>query len=52
MPFETSPISISGLIAFLDGLLDPGAFGDYGPNGLQVPGGETATKVATSCPPA
>jgi hypothetical protein len=25
MPFETSPVSISELIAFLDGLLDPGA---------------------------
>ena len=47
MPFETSPIDISELIAFLDGLLDPGAFEDYGPNGLQVPGRETATKVVT-----
>jgi hypothetical protein len=32
MPFETSPVSISELIAFLDGLLDPGAFEAYGPN--------------------
>jgi dinuclear metal center YbgI/SA1388 family protein len=47
MPFETSPVDISELIAFLDGLLDPGAFEDYGPNGLQVPGGETVTKVVT-----
>src|SRR3954451_7058342 len=47
MPFETSAANISALIAFLDGLLDPGAFRDYGPNGLQVPGGETATKVVT-----
>ena len=47
MPFETSPVTISALIAFLDGLLDPGAFEDYGPNGLQVPGGETVTKVVT-----
>ena len=47
MPFETSPVNISELIAFLDGLLDPGAFEDYGPNGLQVPGGETVTKVVT-----
>ena len=31
----------------LDELLDPGAFDDYGPNGLQVPGGETVTKVVT-----
>src|SRR4051812_50150509 len=47
MPFETSPVDISALIAFLDGLLDPGAFEDYGPNGLQGPGGETVTKVVT-----
>src|SRR5215208_2355662 len=47
MPFETSSVNISTLIAFLDGLLDPGAFEDYGPNGLQVPGGETVTKVVT-----
>src|SRR5215217_4541191 len=47
MPFETSQVNISALIAFLDGLLDPGAFEDYGPNGLQVPGGERVTKVVT-----
>src|SRR4051812_15234102 len=47
MPFETSPVDISALIAFLDGLLDPGAFEDYGPNGLQVPGAKTVTKVVT-----
>ena len=37
MPFETSPLSVSTLIRDLDDLLDPGAFHDLGPNGLQVP---------------
>ena len=32
------PVSIHDLIDHLDELLDPGAFDDYGPNGLQVPG--------------
>jgi hypothetical protein len=35
MRFETSPVSICEPIAFLDGLLDPGAYEDHGPNGLQ-----------------
>ena len=38
------------LIAYLDALLDPGAFEDLGPNGLQVPGPPTpreVTKVVT-----
>ncbi|MEZ0293812.1 MAG: Nif3-like dinuclear metal center hexameric protein [Solirubrobacteraceae bacterium] len=35
------------LIAYLDGLLDPGAFDDLGPNGLQVPGPRPVTKVVT-----
>src|SRR5215213_3458489 len=50
MPFETSRVHISEVIAFLDGLLDPGAFEDYGPNGLQIPAPptrETVTKVIT-----
>ena len=47
MPFETSAISISEAISLLDELLDPGAFDDLGPNGLQVPGRETITKVVT-----
>ena len=50
MPFETSPVNLSALITFLDGLLDPGAFEDYGPNGLQIPSPptrETVTKVVT-----
>jgi dinuclear metal center YbgI/SA1388 family protein len=47
MGFETSPVSISEAISFLDELLDPGAFEDYGPNGLQVPGRDAATTVVT-----
>ena len=45
--FETSSVSIPEAIRFLDELLDPGAFEDYGPNGLQVPGGDRLTKVVT-----
>lgn len=29
------------IVSFCDGLLDAGAFADYGPNGLQVPGGRS-----------
>ena len=47
MPFETSQVSISDVISWLDEMLDPGAFDDLGPNGLQVPGGEVVTKVVT-----
>jgi len=47
VPFETSPLSVSTLIRDLDDLLDPGAFHDLGPNGLQVPGRETVAKVVT-----
>ncbi len=35
------------IIAFCDLLLDAQGFDDYGPNGLQVPGGERVDKVAT-----
>jgi dinuclear metal center YbgI/SA1388 family protein len=35
------------LIAYLDELLDPGAFEDLGPNGLQVPGGAEVRRVVT-----
>ncbi len=35
------------LIAFLDELLEPARFEDYGPNGLQVPGAEEVRTVAT-----
>ena len=39
--------ALTELIAFLDDLLEPGRFDDYGPNGLQVPGREDVTVVAT-----
>jgi dinuclear metal center YbgI/SA1388 family protein len=35
------------LIAFLDELLDAASWEDYGPNGLQVPGAEEVSVVAT-----
>jgi dinuclear metal center YbgI/SA1388 family protein len=35
------------VIAFLDGLLEPEAFEDYGPNGLQVPGSAHVSTVVT-----
>ena len=35
------------LIAYLDALLDPAAFEDFGPNGLQVPGPRKVTRVVT-----
>ena len=38
---------ISSIVAALDELLDPAAFADLGPNGLQVPGGEEARRVVT-----
>jgi dinuclear metal center YbgI/SA1388 family protein len=50
IPFETSPISISAVLGTLDELLDPGAFDDMGPNGLQIPPPPTrdvVTKVVT-----
>ncbi len=47
MPFQTSPTSVHTLIRDLDDLLDPGAFADLGPNGLQVPGREVVAKVVT-----
>lgn len=36
------------VIAFCDDLLEIDAYGDYGPNGLQVPGTEEVTKVTTA----
>jgi dinuclear metal center YbgI/SA1388 family protein len=38
---------LAKLIAYLDELLQPQAFSDYGPNGLQVPGPERVDVVAT-----
>lgn len=35
------------IVDFCDELLGVGAFEDYGPNGLQVPGAEEVTRVAT-----
>jgi dinuclear metal center YbgI/SA1388 family protein len=35
------------VIAYLDELLDPASFHDYGPNGLQVPGASEVSLVAT-----
>lgn len=39
--------ALAQLIAHLDDLLEVGAFDDYGPNGLQVPGREEVKTVAT-----
>ena len=36
------------VIAYCDELLDAGTFDDYGPNGVQVPGADEVTKVATA----
>ena len=47
MGSETSPPLVSSLIDALDELLEPSAFRDMGPNGLQVPGGERVAKVVT-----
>ncbi len=38
---------LANLLAHLDELLQPGAFSDYGPNGLQVPGPERVETVVT-----
>jgi dinuclear metal center YbgI/SA1388 family protein len=35
------------IIAFCDAFLDAGSFEDYGPNGLQVPGADEVSKIAT-----
>jgi dinuclear metal center YbgI/SA1388 family protein len=41
------PTPLPEIVAALDQLLEPERFADYGPNGLQVPGRETVTTVAT-----
>jgi dinuclear metal center YbgI/SA1388 family protein len=38
---------LTDILAHLDTLLDPAAFADYGPNGLQVPGREEVTTLIT-----
>jgi dinuclear metal center YbgI/SA1388 family protein len=35
------------IVAFCDELLESGSFEDYGPNGLQVPGADEVSKIAT-----
>ena len=40
-------VTVLDLISDLDGLLRPGDFDDYSPNGLQVPGPEEVRTVAT-----
>jgi dinuclear metal center YbgI/SA1388 family protein len=40
-------VNLSDLLAYLDGLLSPEDFDDYGPNGLQVPGATAIARVAT-----
>ncbi len=39
--------ALGEILGFCDDLLDVGSFEDYGPNGLQVPGGNEVSKVAT-----
>ncbi len=41
------PARLDDILAELEGLLDPEAFEDYCPNGLQVPGAEAVSTVAT-----
>ncbi|HTZ64445.1 MAG TPA: Nif3-like dinuclear metal center hexameric protein [Solirubrobacteraceae bacterium] len=41
------PTPITKILAELDDLLEPGRFQDYGPNGLQVPGPDEITTLAT-----
>jgi len=40
-------VPIKDLIGFLDALLNPSAFDDYGPNGLQVPGTDRIGTLVT-----
>src|ERR1700754_5037570 len=39
--------SVYLIVEHLDSVLDPAAYDDYGPNGLQVPGRETVETVVT-----
>ena len=39
--------SLTGILGFCDELLAIDDFADYGPNGLQVPGAEEVSRVAT-----
>jgi dinuclear metal center YbgI/SA1388 family protein len=40
------PVTRAELDAFLDDLLSPGSFGDYGPNGLQIEGTDEIARIA------
>lgn len=42
------PISRDDLERYLDDLLEPDAFSDYGPNGLQIEGGDHVATLATA----
>jgi len=44
---QAMPTPLAEITAQLDALLEPGRFRDYCPNGLQVPGAEQVTTVAT-----
>src|SRR3954467_7156501 len=39
--------SLSAIVEHLDSLLDPAAYDDYGPNGIQVPGREAVETIVT-----
>ena len=43
-----STLVLANLLAYLDELLTPDAFSDYGPNGLQVPGRDEVETVVTA----
>lgn len=43
----TESVATDELIAYLDALMEPSAFKDFGPNGLQVPGRERVSTVVT-----
>jgi putative NIF3 family GTP cyclohydrolase 1 type 2 len=39
--------SLQMIVEHLDSILDPAAYDDYGPNGLQVPGREDVETIVT-----
>src|SRR3954466_7158272 len=39
--------SLQTIVEHLDAILEPNAYDDYGPNGIQVPGRETVETVVT-----
>jgi dinuclear metal center YbgI/SA1388 family protein len=47
MSVSAARIACSEVIGFLDDLLNPEAFEDYGPNGLQVPGSDTISTLVS-----